>query len=73
VCQKIAFRTATSAKVKSATRRKTPSPVEFYIPELAAGEVPSLRRIRADLHVGQPKAQQIQAELAAHLKDRVPG
>jgi len=36
---KIAFRTATSAKAKSATRRKTPSPVEFYIPELAAGEV----------------------------------
>lgn len=41
---------------------------EFYAAELASGELPSLRRIRADLHVGQLKAQQIQAELTAALK-----
>jgi hypothetical protein len=33
--------------------------------DLGRGEVPSLRRIRAELHVGQPKAQEIQARLAA--------
>jgi len=35
-----------------------------FTEELARGEVPSLRRIRAELHVGQPKAQEIQARLA---------
>lgn len=42
--------------------------MEFYAAELAAGEMPSLRRIRADMHVGQPRAQQIQTELASALK-----
>jgi hypothetical protein len=32
--------------------------------ELARGEVPSIRRIRSELHVGQPRAQEIQARLA---------
>ena len=33
--------------------------------ELARGEVPSIRRIRSELHVGQPRAQEIRARLAA--------
>jgi hypothetical protein len=33
--------------------------------ELSRGEVPTLRRIRAELHVGQPKAQEIQGRLSA--------
>ncbi len=33
--------------------------------ELSRGQVPTLRRIRAELHVGQPKAQEIQARLSA--------
>ena len=33
--------------------------------ELAAGRVPSVRAIRARLHVGQPRAQRIRAYLAA--------
>jgi hypothetical protein len=33
--------------------------------ELAAGRVPSVRAIRARLHVGQPRAQRVRADLAA--------
>ena len=33
--------------------------------EVAAGRVPSVRMIRARLHVGQPRAQRVQAYLAA--------
>ena len=32
---------------------------------LAAGEVPSVRRIRREMHVGQPRAQEVRAYLAA--------
>ena len=34
-----------------------------FADELAAGDVPSIRRIRAELHVGQPRARQVQAHL----------
>jgi hypothetical protein len=33
--------------------------------ELARGEVPTIRRIRAELHVGQPRAPAIQTRLSA--------
>jgi hypothetical protein len=39
---------------------------------MAAGEVPSLRRIRADMHVGQDKAKVIQTELTAALSAAAP-
>ena len=42
-----------------------PAEAEPFAGDLARGEVPSIRRIRAELHVGQPKAQEIQARLAA--------
>jgi hypothetical protein len=42
-----------------------PAEVQPFAGELARGEVPSLRRIRAELHVGQPKAQEVQGRLAA--------
>ena len=42
-----------------------PAEAEPFAEDLARGEVPSIRRIRAELHVGQPKAQEIQARLAA--------
>ena len=35
----------------------------MFADELAAGDVPSIRRIRAALHVGQPRAREIQAHL----------
>ncbi|MGP0027915.1 MAG: DUF2637 domain-containing protein [Streptosporangiaceae bacterium] len=34
-----------------------------FAAELAAGDVPGIRRIRAELHVGQPRAREIQAHL----------
>ena len=38
---------------------------QAFAVELAAGRVPSVRAIRARLHVGQPRAQQVRAYLAA--------
>ena len=38
---------------------------ERYAAELARGEVPGVRRIRRDLKVGQPRAQQVREYLAA--------
>ena len=56
--------------VKPATKGavKAKSPAEVYAAELAAGEVPSLRQLKADLHVGQDKAKAIQAELSEQLR-----
>ena len=42
-----------------------PAEAEPFAEELARGKVPGIRRIRAELHVGQPKAQEIQARLSA--------
>jgi hypothetical protein len=38
---------------------------EEFAEEIAAGLAPSIRAIRARLHVGQPRAQQVRAHLAA--------
>jgi hypothetical protein len=35
-----------------------------YAAELARGEIPGIRRIRRDLHVGQPRAQKVREYLA---------
>jgi hypothetical protein len=40
-----------------------PAEAEPFAAELARGEVPSIRRIRGELHVGQPRAREIQARL----------
>jgi hypothetical protein len=37
----------------------------LYAAELARGEVPSIRRVRREMHVGQPRAQEVRAYLAA--------
>ena len=37
-----------------------PAEAQPFAGDLARGEVPTLRRIRAELHVGQPRAQEIQ-------------
>lgn len=37
----------------------------LFAGELAAGDVPSIRRIRAELHIGQDRARQVQAHLEA--------
>jgi Protein of unknown function (DUF2637) len=41
-----------------------PAEVQPFVGELARGEVPTIRRIRDELHVGQPKAQEIRARLS---------
>ena len=38
---------------------------EVFAADVAAGRVPSIRAIRSRLHVGQPRAQQVRAYLAA--------
>ena len=40
-----------------------PAEAQPFAAELARGKVPGIRRIRAELHVGQPRAQEIQARL----------
>lgn len=51
---------------------KAKSPTDLYAADLAAGKVPSQRRIRADMKVGQEKAKRIQAELTTALNVAVP-
>ena len=48
-----------------------PAEAEPFADELARGEIPTIRRIRDELHVGQPKAQEIRARLSALA--RTPG
>ena len=73
---KAALKSAPGVRAKPAPKRaakaKELDPADYYAAELAAGELPSLRRIRADLHVGQDKAKVIQTEIAALLTDGVP-
>jgi Protein of unknown function (DUF2637) len=38
---------------------------EMFADQIAAGPVPTIRAIRSALHIGQPRAQQIQAYLAS--------
>jgi hypothetical protein len=67
---------APRAKAKSAPKRTSKrlevDPAASYAADLARGEVPSLRRIRADMHVGADKAKIIQTDLTALLRERVP-
>ena len=39
--------------------------VTVFAAELAADRIPSIRAIRTELHVGQPRAQRLRAYLAA--------
>jgi hypothetical protein len=47
-----------------------PAEARPFAAELARGEVPSIRRIRGVLRVGQPRAQEIQARLGALTRTR---
>jgi Protein of unknown function (DUF2637) len=50
---------------------------ELYAADLASGAVPSIRRIRREMHVGQPRAEQVQEYLreaagtAEHITRRI--
>lgn len=57
-------RAAPRARAKSAVKKiRTPAPAEFYAADLAAGRLPSIRQVKADLHVGQERAKAIHGEL----------
>jgi hypothetical protein len=43
---------------------------EIFADELAADRIPSVRAIRAHLHVGQPRAQRLREYLAAGAMER---
>jgi hypothetical protein len=63
--------------VRPAPKRTRPAapktnPELHFAAALATGELPSVRRIRSELHVGQPKAQQIHAQLAAAMNGTAP-
>jgi Protein of unknown function (DUF2637) len=49
----------------SALNGHTAAAAELFAADLEAGRVPGIRKIRRELHLGQPKAQQVQASLAA--------
>lgn len=61
--------TAPAAVPRAASRRtkraaSKANPEVHFADAIAAGELPSVRRIQRELRVGQPKAQQIRAQLA---------
>jgi hypothetical protein len=49
----------------SGTDRLRVQAAEVFAADVAAGRVPSIRAIRSRLRVGQPRAQQVRAYLAA--------
>jgi hypothetical protein len=54
-------------RIRARTRgaeRPRPGP-RVFADDLARGEVPGIRRIRAEMHVGQPRAREIQDRLRA--------
>lgn len=57
----------------SASRRRTPNraPEVVFAEELSAGTVPGIRSIKTRCKVGQPRAEAIQARLAALIEARV--
>jgi hypothetical protein len=80
---------APRTRTRSAPKRRTPAApiphaalnghgdhaVTLYAAELASGAVPSIRRIRREMHVGQPRAELVQAYLAelANGEQRITG
>jgi hypothetical protein len=57
-------RTWTAPEAVPAAPGPLPAEAQPFAAELARGEVPGIRRIRAELHIGQPRAQEVQARLA---------
>ena len=41
---------------------------ELFAAELAEGKLPAIRRIRSEMHVGQPRAQQVREYLASQIR-----
>jgi hypothetical protein len=65
--------TAKAAPKGASRKAKTAAPEVYFRDVLEAGQLPSVRRIRRELHMGQPKAQEVQAALAASVNGHSPG
>jgi Protein of unknown function (DUF2637) len=48
-----------------AAPESAPEAARLFAAELARGELPSVRRVRREMHLGQPRAQEVRAYLAA--------
>jgi hypothetical protein len=70
------------AKTAKATPKRAPkgargrarevTPEAHFQALLESGQLPSVRRIRRELHLGQPKAQEVRAALAASVNGHSP-
>jgi Protein of unknown function (DUF2637) len=58
------------APAQAANGHLYPEATEHFAADLAAGTVPAIRRIRDEMHVGQPKAERIRAHLDALARTR---
>lgn len=56
-----------SAGAPSALNGHAAAALEQFSAELASGRVPTIRRIRSQMHVGQPRAQQVREYLASQI------
>jgi hypothetical protein len=57
--------TENATAVPRAVPGPLPAEAQPFAAGLARGEIPSIRRIRGELHVGQPRAKEVQARLEA--------
>lgn len=57
---------------RRAPSSKAKTPERVFAKELAAGELPSIRRIKQTMRCGTPRAREIRDGLAVGLRERVP-
>jgi len=61
---------AAPAGAAAANGQPHPEATRLFAADIAAGTVPSIRRIRDELHCGQPRAERVRAYLAALAEAR---
>lgn len=64
--------TVTSGRAHHASKHASKAPARVFAAEISAGELPSLRAVKARLHVGTDRARVIRDELAAILQEAEP-
>ena len=64
--------TVTSGRAHCASKHASKAPARVFAAEISAGELPSLRAIKARLHVGTDRARVIRDELAVILQEAQP-
>jgi hypothetical protein len=61
-------RAVSEARGARASGRRQKSPERVFATEIERGELPSLRSIKARMHVGTPRAREVRDQLAAMLE-----